>query len=247
MVNLLETLIASWSFVEIQTCKTYVETSHNRFSRLTFIFVYIHTRLHQSLTTMELIQGGVYHLFNRSNAQETVFRTHEHFAYFSEKYQSMLSDYVDTVAYCLMRTHFHALIKVRDCDTSKLCMTIGKLQSSYTRAINRSCKRNGSLFQRHTKALPVYDLVYLKTLIAYIHQNPVRAGYVSTPELWQFSSYASMCDPQVSSIIQTIFPSKYFDSKNEFRTVHSTTIERSVIDELLLEQQEKRLKAKLDL
>ncbi|MDA3883831.1 MAG: hypothetical protein PF481_11165 [Bacteroidales bacterium] len=90
--------------------------------------------------------------------------------------------------------------------------SIGILLSSYTRAINKQEKRSGSLFRKRTKAeclncfqglSPAYfdtafgtkinieqlEHTYPQVCFAYIHNNPVSAGFVDSPEKWDFSSY----------------------------------------------------------
>ncbi len=57
----------------------------------------------------------------------------------------------------------------------------------------------GSVFQQKTKAKRIsieergevaVDSKYLADCFAYIHNNPVKAGLVSVPESWPYSSYA---------------------------------------------------------
>jgi putative transposase len=84
--------------------------------------------------------------------------------------------------------------------------SIGILLRSYTRAINKQENRTGALFREKTKAkdgwgnqyptkTPAkYDIPVLRwedygwTAFNYIHQNPVKAGLVSHPEEWSYSS-----------------------------------------------------------
>ena len=93
-----------------------------------------------------------------------------------------------------------------------LNQSIGRLLSSYTRAINKQKNRTGSLFQQHTKAICISKppklipawyqqagiTVITPTNIAkeypfacmkYIHDNPVVDGYVRKPEDWRYSSF----------------------------------------------------------
>jgi putative transposase len=94
----------------------------------------------------------------------------------------------------------------------KLNSSIGKILSSYTRAIQKQEAITGSLFQKHTKSqclnnndaiTPSYfnsafgtlfntDLLcqdYPTTCFEYIHMNPVADNLVSQPVDWEFSSY----------------------------------------------------------
>lgn len=130
-----------------------------------------------------------YHLYNRSNNNERVFKQEENYRFFLDRYKHHLGSLVDTAAYCLMPTHFHFLVRIRTDHTDLVRTKIGILLSAYTKAINRRFHRHGSLFQEHTKASHVGTPGYLLSVAAYIHRNPVRAGLVRRMEDWRYSSY----------------------------------------------------------
>lgn len=138
---------------------------------------------------MNIATGKFYHFYNRSNNRETVFKEVRNYHYFLGKYKRLVSPYVETVAYCLMPTHFHFCLKVTSTETDRLRTNIGILLSSYTKAINKQSLRHGSLFQQHSKTIEIDTLSYLVTVCHYIHQNPLRAGIVSHPNDWEHSSY----------------------------------------------------------
>jgi putative transposase len=84
--------------------------------------------------------------------------------------------------------------------------SIGILLRSYTRAINKQENRTGALFREKTKAKDGWGNQYPRktqakyptpvlrwedygwTAFNYIHHNPVKAGLVSHPEEWPYSS-----------------------------------------------------------
>ncbi len=138
---------------------------------------------------MELHTENYYHLYNRSNNNEIVFKSADNYNYFLSKYIKYCSSEVDTIAYCLMPTHFHFLIFVKTNDTDRLKENLGIMLSSYTKAINKKFSRHGSLFQEHTKSRCVERDKYLLSVLNYIHQNPVRAKLVKRLEDWEYSSY----------------------------------------------------------
>ena len=135
---------------------------------------------------MQLDAGCCYHLFNRSNAGEVVFKSPDNYPYFLHKYRHYLEPYTVTLAYCLMPTHFHFCVRQKSEDTAATKNAVGLWLSSYTKALNKRHNRHGSLFQHHTKALPVTNERYLLTLLTYIHQNPVRAGLAHTVKDWPY-------------------------------------------------------------
>ena len=62
---------------------------------------------------MEFKINKYYHLYNRTNNEEGLFRSHENYIYFLKKYRFYLDEYLETIGYCLMPTHFHFLVRVR--------------------------------------------------------------------------------------------------------------------------------------
>ncbi len=87
-----------------------------------------------------------------------------------------------------MTTHLHLAIQVGDIPLSRIMQNIG---FRYTQFINRKYRRTGHLFQGRYKPLLIDADTYLLELIRYIHLNPVRAGMVSQPEEYPWSSHCS--------------------------------------------------------
>ena len=168
---------------------------------------------------MELHPFEYYHIYNRSNNSEVAFKSRENFSLFLKKYKRYFESDLDTIAYCLMPTHFHFLVFVKTETPERVNKNIGVLLSSYTRAMNLNYGRHGSLFQHHTKAKPVSDEDYLVTLMTYIHQNPIRRKLAKRLEDWEFSSYldliAARNDPQRPPV-NNEFIKNYFESSEEF-------------------------------
>lgn len=61
--------------------------------------------------------------------------------------------------------------------------------SSYTQAFNKQRKRMGSLFMKNFKRKRIDSDQYLRTVVAYIHQNPLAANMIQNLREWEFSSY----------------------------------------------------------
>lgn len=74
-----------------------------------------------------------------------------------------------------------------------------KLLSGYTRITNLKINRTGSLFRPKTKSKNLSEIKiivsgetiqdYYLSCFNYIHNNPVKAEIVATPEDWEYSSY----------------------------------------------------------
>ncbi len=173
---------------------------------------------------MNFAQGKYYHIFNRSNNNEFVFKSEENYYYFLHKYEMYIKPSVSTIAYCLMPTHFHFLVKIKCDDNTIIQNGIKIMLSSYTKAINKRFHRHGSLFQPHTKAKEIGDEQYLITLVSYIHQNPLRAKLVQSLEQWLYSSYREAAGFKESSFVDSEFYEHHFTTKQNFRTFSENLI-----------------------
>lgn len=88
-------------------------------------------------------------------------------------------------AWCLMGNHVNLLLK--EC-TESISVAMKRIGVTYANYYNWKYKTNGHLFQDRFKSENVEDVNYLLTVTRYIHQNPIKAGIVSKPEHWQWSS-----------------------------------------------------------
>ncbi|MBN2515608.1 MAG: transposase [Deltaproteobacteria bacterium] len=135
-------------------------------------------------------EGGFYHVTSRGNTRQEIFAD-------TEDYRTFLSTLADVAeryrwlvhAYCLMDNHYHLLIETPQANLSR---GMRQLNGVYTQKYNRRHDRVGHLFQGRYKAFVVEKDAYLLELSRYIALNPIRAGLVSSPEDWSWSSYGVM-------------------------------------------------------
>jgi len=85
-----------------------------------------------------------------------------------------------------MSNHYHLLLETPSGNLSQIMQHIN---GAYTNYFNVKRKRYGHLFQGRYKAILIEADEYAKELSRYIHLNPVRAGMVSKPEEYRWSSY----------------------------------------------------------
>jgi putative transposase len=141
--------------------------------------------------------GEYYHIYNRGNNRQHIFFDRENYLFFLQRMRRyLLSNGVVIVAYCLMPTHYHLVVGVRQTsevletsEVSEVSTWMMRLAVSYTKAINERYQRVGALFQGRFQAVRVDRNEYLLHLSRYIHLNPVTAGLAKRPEDWEFSSY----------------------------------------------------------
>jgi len=174
---------------------------------------------------MQFETGKYYHLYNRSNNEEVIFRTDENYLYFLQRYREYFENDFATLAYCLMPTHFHFLVKVRTKLPESLSDSIGAFLSGYTKAFNLRYDRHGSMFQPRTKAKEVDSGEYLITLMTYIHQNPVRAKLVNKQEEWKYSSYLDLVGMRDGKLPNRDLILRYFKTPNDYKKYSEEIIE----------------------
>ena len=110
-----------------------------------------------------------YHFYNRGNNRQTVFFESDNYLYFLGGVKKYLVPVAHVVAYCLMPTHYHILVRIKS-QTSEVFKTsevsgkevsaqvsraMQKFLISYTKAINKRFSRVGSLFQGQFQAKPI--------------------------------------------------------------------------------------------
>ncbi|MDD8018165.1 MAG: transposase [Bacteroidota bacterium] len=164
---------------------------------------------------MKFEKGKYYHIYNRSNNNEIVFSSHESYLFFLKKFKKQVHPHCIVIAYCLMPTHFHFLIRSESEESKILSDQIAILLRSYTHAINLNTGRHGNLFQQHTKAKLIEDESYLLTLITYIHQNPIRAKLVKNIADWEYSSYLDLSGKRNGTLADKQFMHQYFRTNAE--------------------------------
>jgi REP element-mobilizing transposase RayT len=170
--------------------------------------------------------GTFYHIYNRGNNRERIFRSDENYRYFLRKYKSYLAPFADTYAYCLQPTHFHFCLRVKDDISTERIGNLTPLEKafrdffiSYAKSINKQYGRTGSLFQYKFKRKPADDLAYRMRLVVYIHANPVRAGLCSQLAGWTFSSYPAFFS-QAETAVQRDAVLEWFDGLEDFVSFH---------------------------
>lgn len=89
------------------------------------------------------------------------------------------------IAWCIMPNHVHAVIRLLD-ETS-LGVIVKRWKAGAAVRINRELARNGSLWQEDYHDRLIRDMKHLQNAVAYIRQNPVKAGLCARIEDWAFS------------------------------------------------------------
>lgn len=129
-----------------------------------------------------------YHIYNRGNQKQDIFRDESDYLYYLKKLQAVLEKRsFALICYCLMPNHIHLIVQQRDDDSP--VQLIASLHTSYSMHFNYKYHTVGHLFQDRYKQRVIENDDYMKSLIAYIHLNPVKARICAYPKEYQWSSY----------------------------------------------------------
>lgn len=109
---------------------------------------------------------------------------------------------VDVLAYCIMPTHVHLVLK--QLKEKGISIFISNILNSYARYFNTAHKRKGPLWEGRFKSVLVETDEQLLHLTRYVHLNPVTAYLVDSPELWGFSSYKEYLLEAENNIVSRI-------------------------------------------
>jgi REP-associated tyrosine transposase len=130
---------------------------------------------------------ALWHLTSRGNERKDIFRDDID----RERFIQLLRETVvrfgwRLLAFVLMSNHYHLVVQTPETNLSR---GMHWLNGRYAQYFNRRHDRCGHLFQGRFKGILVEKQSHLLTLARYLVLNPVRAGMVSHPAEWRWSSY----------------------------------------------------------
>lgn len=146
-----------------------------------------------STRAAQFVSGEYYHIYNRGNSRQNIFRHSRDY----ERFMALLflsnsihsfniknlgvknpfdtdreKQLVNILAYCLMPNHFHILLTpLEDINASAFMLKLG---TGYSMFFNKKYNRTGSLFEGSFKSRHVHEDTYFRYLFAYIHLNPLK-------------------------------------------------------------------------
>ena len=194
--------------------------------------------------SQSLLYGATYHIYNRGNNGENLFHEQRNYPYFLQLYARHIERIAETYAYCLLRNHFHLLVRIRaegEIDLTGFRKPVrsntpsqqfSNFFNAYTKSINLAYGRTGSLFQRPFGRIQVETDEYFAQLIHYIHFNPQKHGLVDDFREYPYSSYSSFCSDKPTRLARDEVLSR-FDGKRGFEMAHQSSVDEKRIVELI--------------
>lgn len=134
-----------------------------------------------------IVENGVYHVISRGVNEIEIFKEEDDFKFFLKiLIEDKVKNSVSVLSYCLMKTHYHLLIKIKNPNLSQF---IQILNTKYAKYFNSKNFRLGNLFMNRFKSYYIDNEGYLLNVSRYIHLNPVEANIVKKPEEYKWSSF----------------------------------------------------------
>jgi putative transposase len=197
-----------------------------------------------------ILHGNYYHIYNRGNNGIDVFLETENYYHFLRLYAKYIEPIAETFAWCLLKNHFHILVKIKDrveinetelsyntTEKPKLIdpsRQFSHLFNAYTQAINKRYNRTGSLFETTFERKLVSSEKYFLQLIYYIHNNPVHHGFVKQMSLYPWSSYETIISDKPTRLKRNEVL-EMFGSFEEYLFYHNQEQNLNEINKLTIE------------
>jgi len=175
-----------------------------------------------------------YQIYNRGINGQDIFLEERNYPYFFEKYSRFVHPFFETYAYCLLKNHFHLLVRARSEEDlrhlmngkhkEKSCSYIlsnafGTFFKSYSLSINKCYDRTGGLFEEPFRRIPIESDSYFTRLIHYIHFNPQKHGFVDDFRKYPYSSYQSHMHSKETKLNRN-YVLNWFDGLDQYIRFH---------------------------
>ena len=179
------------------------------------------------------LAGVPEHIIQRGNNRQVCFACEEDFA----AYAHWLKQYSDAFgvhvhAWVFMTNHVHLLCTASDAKGISLMMQ--SLGRRYVRYFNGQYRRSGTLWEGRFKSCLVQEEHYILAVYRYIEMNPVRAGMVTSPSDYHWSSYASnalgkasaLCHPHPSYLA---LAAKEAERQQAYRDLFQSEVSKAML------------------
>jgi REP-associated tyrosine transposase len=133
--------------------------------------------------------GRYFHVMNRGIAHRSVFERRADVRYFlSRLAKAVRRGEIEVLAYCILTTHFHMLVRSH----GRLSPALRRTQTDFVRRFNRSNDRDGPLFRGRFLSKPVDTRTYLCNAYVYVLENAVDAGLAASPHEYPWCSAGAL-------------------------------------------------------
>lgn len=149
-----------------------------------------------------IADGLIYHVINRGNNRQTVFRNEgDYLAFLNAMADLKERKPFDLFGYCLMNNHIHLLIRPRREPISRI---VQSLLISHTQRYHRFHKSGGHVWQGRFKSPVIQDDEHLLVVLRYIEANPLRAKIAKDAGDYRWSSFGSHGDGRADELLSPV-------------------------------------------
>jgi REP element-mobilizing transposase RayT len=135
------------------------------------------------------LDAGIFHTWEHSVRSDELFRDDlDRIAFLRDLARAGSKARWKCIAYCLMTTHVHLLLEVRN---GALPIGMHAVNFRYASAFNRRHHTRGHVLESRYGSKRKTSLADLLVAYRYVVRNPVDAGLVAHPADWPWSSYAA--------------------------------------------------------
>jgi REP element-mobilizing transposase RayT len=133
------------------------------------------------------IADGIYHVMARGNRKGNLFEDDRDRIRFNEIVQDGVERYdVRVFAESLLGNHYHQVVQTPRANLPKF---MKRLNGGFSQYSNFRHRRIGHLFNERYQPILIDNRFYLRVATGYVVMNPVKHGFVDSPEDWKWSTY----------------------------------------------------------
>ncbi len=185
-----------------------------------------------SNTKTPLIEGHFYHIYNRGVNGTNLFIEERNYPYFLQLWKKHIVPVAETYAYCLLKNHFHALVRIRDnygdipqspkSKKTPAQQQFSNLFNAYSKSINKAYTRTGRLFEEKYQRIWIDTEDYFFNTVYYIHANLQHHGFTADFKAYPYSSYLG-CVSTGKTELERVKLLALFGGKAAFIAFHHRT------------------------
>ena len=183
-----------------------------------------------------ILPGQPQHVIQRGNNRQAIFGADGDYYFCLEKLQMAAEKHGCAIhAYVLMTNHVHLLLTPEKADSAGLMMK--HLGQRYVQYVNRVYRRSGTLWEGRFRSCLTQSEDYVLACYRYIEMNPVRAGMVTHPRFYRWSSYHANGEGRNDALIvrheQYLRLGRSDDARTEaYRELFSAHLDPELVSEI---------------
>jgi len=193
----------------------------------------------------KLEYNSVYHIYNCGIDGCDLYVDDEDYNRFLSKFATYIEPIADTYAWSLLGNHFHVVVRIKKESEIKTLEELGMFEvkteqrtpekkpdptkqfshlfNSYAQYFNYKYKRHGALFERPFKRKLIDNRAYFKRCLIYVHQNPVKHGFVERLSDYRYTSFNTILSEK-ATLLKKQKVLSLFENLTDFHLAHAELV-----------------------